>query len=164
MDNNPDASPDPSDDRPNRWPWPPILQVVVLAAAYALERLVPLMAMPQQGAWRSAGWAVSTLGFALAISGIAHFRKVGAAVDPTGRARVLATSGIYAFTRNPMYLGVTVAYFGLAFALGSTWLLILACLMPIALQKLAIEREEAYLHRKFGADYDAYRAKVRRWV
>ncbi len=164
MENSPEAPTTPTEDRPNRWPWPPILQVVVLAAAFALEHLVPLSAMPRQGAWHSAGWAVFTLGFALAISGIAHFRKVGTAVDPTARARVLAASGIYAFTRNPMYLGVTVAFLGLAFALGSTWLLILSLIMPAALYKLAIAPEEAYLRRRFGADYERYCARVRRWL
>ena len=163
MENTP-APTDPSNDRPNRLPWPPILQLVVLAAAYALERFAPLTAMPQHGAWRSAGWAVFTLGFALAISGIAHFRRLGTPVDPTGQARELATRGIYAYTRNPMYLGVTVAFLGLAFALGSPWLLILSLLMPVALRKLAIDGEEAYLRRRFGADYERYCAQVRRWL
>lgn len=159
--NPPPAS---SSDRPNRLPWPPILQLVVLAAAFALERLAPLSMMPRDSTWRSAGWVAFTVGFALAISGIAYFRRVGATVDPTGRARSLATGGIYRFTRNPMYLGVSVAFVGLAFALGSTWLLMLALLMPIALRKLAIDPEEAYLKRHFGTDYERYCAQVRRWL
>ena len=69
-----------------------------------------------------------------------------------------------AFTRNPMYLGMVVSCVGLAFALGSAWLVILAMLLPLALRKLAIEPEEAYLSRRFGAEYDTYRARVRRWL
>jgi protein-S-isoprenylcysteine O-methyltransferase Ste14 len=154
----------PSDDRPNRLPWPPILYVAVLAAAYLLERLVPLVAMPRHSAWQSAGWAVFTLGIAIGVAGIVQFRKAGTPVDPTGQARVLTTGGIYSFTRNPMYLGAVLGFLGLAVALGSAWLLVLALLLPLALRKLAIDREEAYLQRRFGADYATYRKAVRRWV
>ncbi len=152
------------DDRPNRLPWPPIIYAIVLVLAYILERFAPLADMPRHGAWQSAGWALFTLGIAIGVAGIVYFRTVGTPVDPTGQAKVLATGGIYAFTRNPMYLGAVVGFIGLAFALGSAWLLILSLLMPIALRKLAIDREEAYLKRHFGAAYESYCNSVRRWV
>jgi protein-S-isoprenylcysteine O-methyltransferase Ste14 len=164
MKNTNDSAPPVPQDRPNRLPWPPILYVGLLAAAYGLERLVPLVSMPRHSAWQSAGWALFTLGIAIAVAGMVQFRTVGTPVDPTGRARTLATGGIYQYTRNPMYLGGVTGFIGLAVALGSAWLLILALLLPVALRKLAIDREEAYLRRRFGAAYDAYCAKVRRWV
>jgi len=151
-------------DRPNRIPWPPVIDVAVLVAAWALERTVPLSMMPEGSLLRWAGWAVVVAGLAIAVAGFGYFQAIGTAVNPTGQASKLATGGIYAFTRNPMYLGTVVAFVGLAFALGSAWLVILAILMPLALRKLAIEPEEAYLKRRFGAAYETYCARVRRWV
>ncbi len=164
MQNSNDPPAASSTDRPNRLPWPPIIYIVALAAAYLLERVAPLTSMPRHSAWHSAGWALFTLGIAIGVAGIAHFRSIDTTVDPTGQAKALATHGVYGFTRNPMYLGAVVGFVGLAFALESAWLLILALLMPIALRQLAIDREEAYLKRRFGAAYDAYCQKVRRWI
>ena len=67
-------------------------------------------------------------------------------------------------TRNPMYLGALVFFVGFALAMRSGWLLVAVPAVAIALQKLAIEPEEAYLTRRFGEAYLEYCAKVRRWV
>jgi protein-S-isoprenylcysteine O-methyltransferase Ste14 len=151
-------------DRPNRIHWPPILYVAILAAAYLLERLFPLT-MPIWGMpMRAAGVALIAAGLAVAIAGILEFRRNQTPVDPTARARVVVASGIYRRTRNPMYVGITLAYAGLGLAFPSAWLLLLSPVMAFALQKLAIEREEAFLERKFGEEYKAYRARVRRWI
>ena len=80
------------------------------------------------------------------------------------RAKALATGGIYRLTRNPMYLGAIVAFVGLGLWLANSWLVVLIPVMALALQKLAIEREEAYLRQRFGADYDNYCSRVRRWI
>ena len=154
----------PADDRPNRIPWPPILYVLAFAAAYVLEHSIPLSNMPRHGAWQLIGWAVFALGIGIGLAAILAFKAIGTPVDPTGRATQLVTTGIYAWTRNPMYLGAVIGFVGLSVALGSAWLLILGLLMPIALRKLAIDREEAYLTRHFGAAYEAYRLGVRRWL
>jgi protein-S-isoprenylcysteine O-methyltransferase Ste14 len=156
--------PAPADDRPNRLPWPPLIYAAVLVLAWLLERSLPLSAMPVGGAYRSAGWVLVVLGIAAGVAGIVKFQSLGTPVDPTAQAKTLATGGVYALTRNPMYLGAVVAFAGLAFAFGSAWLLIGALLMPLALRKLAIEPEEAYLARRFGDPYAAYCARVRRWI
>jgi len=151
-------------DRPNQVPWPPIIDVVVLGAAWLLEQIAPLSMMTTSFPIRAAGWLATIAGLAIAIAGLGYFRSIGTAPNPTGRASDLATGGIYGWTRNPMYLGTIIAFFGLAFALSSAWLLILTILMPLALRKLAIEPEEAYLGRRFGAGYAAYCKRVRRWL
>ena len=154
----------PDADRPNRLPWPPILYVLLIAGAYALERWAPLAAMPEDRLVRGLGFVVMAAGIGLAIAGAAKFRKLGTPVNPTGQAKALATGGIYAYTRNPMYVGGVTAFLGAAFGFGSAWLLIGAVLMPFALYVLAIRGEEAFLARRFGKAYDDYRARVRRWV
>ncbi len=154
----------PTDDRPNRIAWPPILYVMAFAAAYLLEHSVPLSSMPRHAAWQLLGWVVFAAGIGIGLAAVVGFKAIGTPVDPTGRATQLATTGIYGWTRNPMYLGAVISFVGLAVALGSAWLLVLGLLMPIALRKLAIDREEAYLGRHFGAAYQAYRQRVRRWL
>ncbi|MDJ1157239.1 isoprenylcysteine carboxylmethyltransferase family protein [Chelatococcus sp. SYSU_G07232] len=150
-------------DRPNRLHWPPILYAGTLVAAGLLEWLYPLA---PNGVWwglRLAGAGLLVMGLALAVSGFNTFRRLGTPVDPTARAEVLATGGIYAVTRNPMYLGISIAFAGLGLASNWPWLLLLAPAMAIGLQKLAIEREERHLEARFGASYRAYRERVPRW-
>ncbi len=156
-------TPDPQ-ERANRLPWPPILYASVIAVALALHWLAPLDVLPRGWGWRLIGVAVALAGIAIGSAGFMAFRRAGTPVDPTKRAETLVTSGVYAFTRNPMYLGMTLTYLGLGLAFASEWLVILALLMPIALQKLAIEREERHLEARFGDAWRAYAARVRRWL
>ena len=150
-------------DRPNRIPWPPILDVVTVAVAYGLERLLPLGLLPEAAALQVAGAIMIGIGIAVALAAIVRFKSIGTPVDPTGRATRLATDGIYRLTRNPMYVGTLILLAGLALALGWSWLLLLPVL-AVLLYRLAIRREEAFLERRFGAEYFAYRRRVRRWL
>jgi protein-S-isoprenylcysteine O-methyltransferase Ste14 len=149
--------------RPNRLPWPPILYALTLLAALGLQRLVPLGAVDGLAA-RILGGALALIGAALAVAGLRAFRHAGATVNPTAPARVLTTSGVYRITRNPMYLGVVVFGLGLGVAIPLLWLTILAPVLALALSRLAIEGEERHLSARFGPAYDAYRARVRRWL
>jgi protein-S-isoprenylcysteine O-methyltransferase Ste14 len=153
-----------SEERPNRIPWPPILYAAVLVAALALNRLVPLDWFGSAWGWTPIGAVMAVLGLGLGAAGFLAFRRAGTPVDPTARAEALATAGIYAWTRNPMYLGMTIAFIGFGLAFASEWLTILSLLMPLALQKLAVEREERHLEKRFGDAWRAYAARVRRWI
>jgi protein-S-isoprenylcysteine O-methyltransferase Ste14 len=151
-------------DRPNTIHWPPILYVVTLALAGLMHwqwPLPPLLGAPIGG---MIGWPMFALGLGLGISGLLRFRAVGTSFDPTASADALATGGIYQFTRNPMYLGAVVGFFGLGLALHWAWLLVLTPLMAFAVRSLAIIPEEAYLDRRFGEVYRAYKSSVRRWL
>lgn len=72
-------------------------------------------------------------------------------------------SGIYTRTRNPMYLGLTLFTLGLGIGTANPWLVLLAPLLLLYLQERVVKREEAYLTARFGAEYEAYRRRVRRW-
>ncbi len=148
-------------DRPNRYPWPPIIYVAALVCAYVLERALPLWPVSIDLKWL--GMSLAAAGMFIAIAGVIQFKTIGTIVDPTGEAKVLATGGIYRFTRNPMYLGAVIFFIGLALWLRSGWLLLMVPAIVITLQSLAIEREEHYLSRRFGEPYRDYCTKVRRW-
>lgn len=107
------------------------------------------------------------LGFAgilLGLGAIVAFRKVGTNVLPERPTSALANGGPYGFTRNPMYLGLTLLY--LAFAIGLNKPIALL-LLPAAIATIhhgVILREERYLERKFGQQYLEYKQRVRRWI
>jgi protein-S-isoprenylcysteine O-methyltransferase Ste14 len=72
--------------------------------------------------------------------------------------------GPYRFSRNPLYLSMILLCVAVA-ALGNTaWIMLALIPALVVLQRGVIDREEAYLDRKFGAEYRAYRARVRRWI
>lgn len=151
-------------DRPNTIHWPPILYLLVLAAAYLLQRIMPIPTWIPQPYATQIGWPLFLFGVIFACVAIFGFRQLHTPVDPTARAERLATEGIYTVTRNPMYLGAVIALMGVGIARGSSWLVILTCFLPAFLQRLAIEREEAHLESRFGDDYRRYKSRVRRWL
>ena len=95
----------------------------------------------------------------------ALFRREGTEIDPTSPTnRKLVTSGPYQFTRNPMYLGLVILTLGVALWVGA-WPMFIA---PVAIFATAnwvhIPFEEAKMRRQFGATYEDYVERVRRWV
>jgi protein-S-isoprenylcysteine O-methyltransferase Ste14 len=76
----------------------------------------------------------------------------------------VVTSGIYRFTRNPIYLGFLLAVIGLPLNSGFYWGIIVAPFYILLMNRLVIQHEEAYLTRKFGKAYTDYTSQVRRWL
>lgn len=99
-----------------------------------------------------------------ALLGVTGFALGGTSVEPFTRADALLTGGVYRFTRNPIYLGMVGFAVAFALKLGSVTPLLVPPVLAVALTRIFIRREEAYLARRFGDDYEAYRQRVRRWV
>ena len=151
-------------DRPNTIHWPPILYAVVLVIGGALHYGVPIPPLMTAPLCAIIGVPLMILGLAIGVAALVRFRADGTPFDPTAPATALATGGIYRFTRNPMYLGAILAFAGLGLWLKNSWLVGLMPVLAIALHVLAIQREEAYLERRFGLAYRTYRERVRRWI
>ena len=166
-----------SSDRPGVIAPPPLIFFAFLLAGWGLSELAALPAAADAGlGWLTTGFGLDTpvrrgLALALIVGGLlldgaaaGHFRRLGTPPEPWKPTTVLATNGLYGLTRNPIYLGFALTYVGLAIAMDS-WL-VLALLVPclIVVDRFVIRREERYLAAKFGADYDDYRARVRRWL
>lgn len=149
-------------DRPGVIALPPLIYLVAVVVSLILHLLVPL-ALPLPGAARWIGAGVFLIGIAVMSAGRMQFIRAGTNVNPMQPATLIVSSGIYRFTRNPMYVGMTTAFIGLALVTRVGWLLIV---LPVVLALMhwgVVLREERYLSRKFGAEYDAYRARVRRY-
>ena len=76
----------------------------------------------------------------------------------------IVKSGVYRYTRNPMYSGLGLGQLGLSVALGNLWVAVMLIPALGLVYLMAIRHEEAYLERKFGAEYRAYKSSVRRWL
>lgn len=98
----------------------------------------------------------------LAAAGL--FRRLGTNIPPSRPTTLIATTGPYRWTRNPMYLGMALVYAGIAVCFDGAIALALLPLVLIVIQRQVIAREERYLEAKFGDDYRRYKAKVRRWL
>jgi protein-S-isoprenylcysteine O-methyltransferase Ste14 len=147
------------------WPPPPLVYLAGLGIGLVLHRLAdgPGLGLSLL-AGRSLGGLLSLLGAGLLLWASGLFRRVGSDVRPWKPTTVIVDSGIYAVTRNPMYLGMALLHAGIALALDN--LIALLMLLPVLLwiRTRVIAREETYLEGKFGDDYRRYRQRVRRWL
>lgn len=106
------------------------------------------------------------LGGAIAVGGVWQFRRARTTVHPLRpeTATSLVTDGIYRYTRNPMYLGLLLALFGWAILLGQPAALLLAAGYVPVMNHLQIVPEENALRTRFGAAFNDYQSRVRRWL
>jgi protein-S-isoprenylcysteine O-methyltransferase Ste14 len=111
------------------------------------------------------GMLVGGAGAVLAVSCIFTFVFVGKGTPaPFDPPRTLVVRGPYRLMRNPMYVGAGLALLGAALFYRSTGLIVYLLTLLVAIHSFVIFYEEPLLTRKFGADYDAYRIHVRRWL
>lgn len=142
--------------------FPPLVVAGPLVAGLVLERLVPLGRLPTGVRWPGAALVVA--GALLVGWSVATLRRHRTAVNPFRPTRELVTGGPFAWSRNPIYLGFGLAYVGLGLAARSGWVLGLFPLVAAVLAIGVVRREERYLRGLFGAAYEGYCARVRRWV
>jgi protein-S-isoprenylcysteine O-methyltransferase Ste14 len=145
---------------------PPVLFGAGIAAGFLLNWLVPVRLVPPflEGPVCLAGSGLTLLGLAFGGWAFATFLKARTTPHPNHPVSALVTWGPYRVSRNPMYVGVSAFTAGLALVANTPW--VLAALPPVwlALRRLVIDREEAYLERKFGEEYRAFKARTRRWL
>jgi len=150
--------------RSRGFPWPVAIGGAALLAAGLLSRLQPVAIGFLPLSWSMGiGFALFCAGTALTVAAARTLHDRHTPILSTHGARHLVTCGPYRYSRNPFYLGNALAMFGIGFALGSVWFL-LAALATVAFTRLiAIRREEEHLLAMFGADYEMYCRKTRRW-
>ena len=144
---------------------PPLLYGSFLLAGLVLEWAWPLEAFSALPRERSLlfGAALIALGGLLLVAAFRRFKSVGTSIPTWQPTTALATDGIYRLSRNPIYLGLTLVYSGIAIAVGSFWPLLLLVPLLLVMRCGVIALEEAYLTRLFGDRYRDYTRRVRRW-
>ena len=143
---------------------PPFVPLITLAVGIALQFPWPL-ALPLYGLLRyGLGTLLLLVGLGAMGAAIRLFREIGQDPKPWVTTPAIVSTGVYRFTRNPMYLGMGLMQAGFGVALANGWVLLLIPVTCFVIARVAIRHEEAYLAGKFGAEYTDYKARVRRWI
>jgi len=142
---------------------PPVYLFLALALMWLLHRYFPVHQYIDTPI-AYAGVIPVLFGIAMAAISAGMFVKVDTGLKPFDEATSLVTGGFYRITRNPMYMGMFLMLFGVAFLLGSV-----ATLLPLVLFILIIRYnfvlgEERFLEAAFGQSYLDYKSEVRRWI
>jgi protein-S-isoprenylcysteine O-methyltransferase Ste14 len=152
------------DDGPGIRVPPPFLYIAVLIIGILLSTAYPLHLLPSAIAWPF-GAVILAAGVALGpVWGIRTMRSANTTVRPDRAASHLVTDGPFRYSRNPLYLSLTLMYAGIAIMANSLWAVLLLVAVVVFMSLFVISREEAHLQRIFGEEYERYRARVRRWV
>jgi len=143
-------------------PW---VFVVVYLAGVGLEYVWPARGvMATLAGVRLVGAALFCIGAVVAGWGLLSFRRARTTTVPGQASSQLVTSGPHRLSRNPMYVGLILAYVGEAGILRQVWPLFLLPLIVAYLNWVVIPVEERKLMEVFGEAYKQYRARVRRWL
>jgi len=152
-----------SADNPGVIAPPPLIYGAALLLALLLHRLQPMPIFGRTSAlWP--GVLLAALGVALAIWGRQALVSAGTNINPYRPSTAIVDSGPYRFSRNPLYVSLTLIYSGLTLAFDTWWGFILLLPVLIVMHLGVIRREERYLEGKFGESYRRYRARVRRYL
>lgn len=144
---------------------PPFIYLGALLLGLAADRLVALSYFGiDRWLLVATGALLFAAGAVMMLAAAGLFRRLGTNIPPSRPTTLIATTGPYRWTRNPMYLGMALVYAGIAVGFDGAIALALLPLVLIVIQKQVIAREERYLESKFGDDYRRYKAKVRRWL
>ncbi len=150
-------------DNPGVIAPPPLIYLAFLLIGVGADALWPVAVLPQ-GPRYAAGAAVIALSLALVISAFGQFRRHKTSFKPHEPSTALITEGPYRYSRNPMYLALSLLYAGIAITADGPWTLALLAPLLIVMHYGVIIREERYLERKFGDDYRRYKSSTRRWL
>jgi protein-S-isoprenylcysteine O-methyltransferase Ste14 len=150
-------------------PWivkvpPPIWMFVMLLAAYAMQRSFAWAAIVYFSSLPLATLLIAA-GIFLAAWGRSTFAAAGTEIIPASATnKKLVTSGPFRFTRNPMYLGVSVLTLGIACYAGTLPFFAIPILLFLLCNFVFIPFEEAKMQRQFSGQYTDYLRRVRRWI
>ena len=144
---------------------PPLVYIGGVLAGIGLHELLWPLPLALATAPRLAlALLVALLGAAMVAGALRLFRTTGQDPKPWVATPEIVRTGVYRFTRNPMYVGLALLQSAIGLGLGNLWVLLLVPLTCAGVQLTAIRHEEAYLERKFGGVYLDYKSSVRRWL
>ena len=144
---------------------PPVVGLLLAVAMWKIAQLAPSTPIPSAVRVVTAA-ILAFVGLALVISAAVAFWRAGTTINPMkpATASSLVRSGIYRFTRNPIYVGDVFFLLAWAAFLSSAWTLLGPLLFALYMDRFQIVPEERALAERFGAGYEAYCARVRRWL
>ena len=144
---------------------PPVVAVLTSAGMWVLAHWWPLLKFEVPSPVLT-GLAVATLGGLVSGAGVLEFKRAKTTVNPLhpARASSMVTTGIYRFTRNPMYVGIVLVLLGCFLAFGGASAVVGLPAFVWYISRFQIGPEEHVLQAKFGNEYTEYQARVPRWL
>jgi len=144
---------------------PPLLYLGMILLGWFMDYALQLPEMPRSDRLQyMLGALLVLVGIAVNIPAVLKFKANDENVIPWTGSETIIVSGVYRFTRNPMYLGMSLISLGIAMLAGSYAMVGTALLASVIIDRLVIVREEHYLEKRFGQSYADYKRQVRRWI
>lgn len=145
---------------------PPVLYSGGIAAAVIAQqvRRLTISDVVEFSGQTEAGWVAICCGTAILLWALGTFMRARTAVYPNRPARQFVAHGPYRFSRNPMYVALTILTTGIGLAADNGWIVMFVPPVILLLKLLVVRREERYLLSVFGDRYADYCRRVRRWV
>jgi protein-S-isoprenylcysteine O-methyltransferase Ste14 len=138
--------------------YPPVWLAAFLGASWVVGRTVPLPGLPVTGL------ILAGIGAALMVVALVQMTLARTTFVPRKEPRTLVSRGIFALTRNPIYLGDALILAGLSLYWNALLALPLVAVFVAIINRRFIRGEEAVLRQTFGAEFDAYCTRTRRWL
>ncbi len=142
---------------------PPLLFLLLILIAYSFHYLYPLtLGLSLVGKYLGTLIILSAIGMVVYISRI--FSRAKTSIEPWKPTTALISTGVYAYSRNPIYTLFCFITIGIGVFLNSLWVFVSFIPAAMLVYLIAIKKEEIYLEKKFGEEYLLYKRKVRRWL
>jgi protein-S-isoprenylcysteine O-methyltransferase Ste14 len=143
---------------------PPLIYLGGILIGLALNRWWRPWPIFAATAPRWSGLVLLVAGATIIVAGRKALVAAETNVNPFRPTTAIVSSGPFRFTRNPLYLSMTIIYLGLALAANTWWSFLLLVPVLLLIHFGVVTREERYLERKFGESYRGYRLRVRRYL
>ena len=142
---------------------PPILVIILITSTYFSSDKLDLISIPYRTLFSI---VILSIGILVIINPVVKFIKSKTTVNPVEFKNVekLVTSGIYKYSRNPMYLGMIMIIISTAVYYLNFYSLLTPFIFYFWINRFQIKREEVFLEEKFGQEYLSYKTKTRRWI
>ena len=142
---------------------PPILVIILITSIYFSSDKLDLISIPYRTLFSI---VILSIGILVIINPVVKFIKSKTTVNPVEFKNVekLVTSGIYKYSRNPMYLGMIMIIISTTVYYLNFYSLLTPFIFYFWINRFQIKREEVFLEEKFGQEYLSYKTKTRRWI
>lgn len=152
--------------KPLSFPWPPVLYGLAILFALIAGRFVGLFPsmMPGSYLFLGIGGAMIAAAVLLDLWAVKTLIECRTTVMPHRGAQRLVTCGPFRYSRNPIYLGYTLATAAFGFLTGNAWFFVAALAAAVVTTYIAIRNEEMHLLARFGIDFEQYCQRTRRWL
>ena len=142
---------------------PPLLVLILVVSSFLSSKKINIILIPNQNI---VSIIILLVGLLILIIPVSNFIKYKTTIDPIKFKKVnkLITSGIYKYSRNPMYLGLLMIVISSSILYLNIYSVSTPFLFYWWINRFQIKREEIFLTEKFGREYLSYKAKTRRWI